>query len=84
MSKKFGEYEIANGNQIRNNFSIAKYGLENCLKFHLLERVEDLSNGACTPDGILKKTAGMDAEDIKNAKLGDFEDHIKNYFKNRR
>lgn len=79
MSKKFGEYEIASGDQIRNNFSIAKYGLENCLKFHLLERIETLSGGACTPDGILKKTAGMDAKDIKNANLGGFEDHIKNY-----
>lgn len=27
--------------------------------------IEELSGGGCTPDGILIKTAGMDAEDLK-------------------
>ena len=33
--------------------------------FHLDVPISILSGEACTPEGILKKTAGMDAQQIK-------------------
>ena len=52
---------------LHNSYRILleKYSMEDIKKFHLDVPVEVLSNGACTPDGILKKPAGMDAQQIK-------------------
>ena len=44
---------------------LEKYSMEDIKNFHLDVPVEVLSNGACTPEGVLKKTAGMDAQQIK-------------------
>jgi len=39
--------------------------MEDIKNFHLDVPIEILSSEACTPEGILKKTAGMDAQQIK-------------------
>jgi len=37
---------------------------EDRLKYHLDVPLDELSGGGCTPCGILKKTAGMEREDL--------------------
>lgn len=44
---------------------LEKYTMEDIKNFKIDVDIEVLSNGACTPEGILKKTAGMDAQQIK-------------------
>ena len=44
---------------------LEKYTMEDIKNFHLDVPIEILSSEACTPEGILKKTAGMDAQQIK-------------------
>ena len=44
---------------------LEKYTMEDIKNFKIDIPIEILSNGACTPEGILKKTAGMDAQQIK-------------------
>ena len=44
---------------------LEKYSMDDIRNFHLDIPIEILSQGGCTPKGILKKTAGMEAEDIR-------------------
>ena len=44
---------------------LEKYTMEDIKKFHLDVPIEILSNGACTADGILKRTAGMDTQTLR-------------------
>ena len=44
---------------------LEKYSMDDIRNFHLHIPIEILSQGGCTPKGILKKTAGMEAEDIR-------------------
>ncbi len=37
-------------------------------KYHLDVPIEDLSEGGCTPEGLLKKTIGMSREDLPKQK----------------
>lgn len=44
---------------------LEKYTMKDIKNFHLDVPISILSGEACTPEGILKKTAGMDAQQIK-------------------
>ena len=41
------------------------YNIKQILKGHLHIPIDILSNGACTADGILKRTAGMDTKTLR-------------------
>ena len=58
---------------------LEKYTMEDIRNYHLDVPIEILSRGGCTPKGILKKTAGMEHEDIKKADLPCSFEH---YFNN--
>jgi len=49
----------------RLNKLLENNSLADILRFHLYVPIEELSGGSCTPDGILKKTAGMDAKTLR-------------------
>jgi hypothetical protein len=67
----------------RLNELLKTYSFSEIKRYHLDIPVEELSNGACTPDGILKKTAGMEYEDIIKAGLPSFENHVKSHLNRR-
>ena len=48
-----------------NKLLLENNGLVDILKFNLHVPIEELSGGGCTPDGILKKTAGMDTQTLR-------------------
>ena len=62
-----GNYAKTGDNMRHNSYRILleKYTMEDIKNFKIDIPIEILSNGACTPEGILKKTAGMDAQQIK-------------------
>ena len=49
----------------RLNKLLENNGLVDILKFNLHVPIEELSGGGCTPDGILKRTAGMDTKTLR-------------------
>jgi len=67
----------------RFNELLKKHSYAEIKRYHLDVPIEELSNGACTPDGILKKTAGMEYEDIIKAGLPSFENHVKSHLNRR-
>ena len=70
-------------NDNRFNELLKKYSYAEIKRNHLDVPIEELSNGACTPDGILKKTAGMEYEDVIEAGLPSFENHVKSHLNRR-
>ncbi len=57
--------ELNNIDNDRLNMLLETYSLADILRFHLHIPIEELSGGGCTPDGILKKTAGIDAKTLR-------------------
>lgn len=56
--------ELNNIDNDRLNILLQTFSIAEILRYHLLVPIEELSGGGCTPDGILKKTAGMDAKTL--------------------
>ena len=57
--------ELYNIDDDKLNKLLEIYTLKQILKFNLHIPIEDVSGGGCTPDGILKKTAGMDTKTLR-------------------
>ena len=57
--------ELNNIDNDRLNKLLESNSLVDILKFNLHIPIEDVSGGGCTPDGILKKTAGMDTQTLR-------------------
>ena len=57
--------ELYNIDDDKLNKLLEIYTLIQILKFNLHIPIEDVSGGGCTPDGILKKTAGMDTQTLR-------------------
>ncbi len=57
--------ELNNTDNDRLNMLLETFSIAEILRYHLLVPIEELSGGGCTPDGILKKTAGMDAKTLR-------------------